>query len=155
MVVREKLRKYSVQSLENSNIYHFGSYSENNGAFFNKIVSKGVIDYYSIENALRESILDFGKRDFEMILNHRSKGNVLEADHVLTPQCLAYSLNAGEISEKEEKNIYFEVDKDHFLNNYYDKKLPSGLRKMLLNPPKRLKYNSNLGPEDCDHCVGH
>lgn len=136
MTLDDRLKIAVIEDLKRVNINMLNDYVRENGSTLNFLYNRGTIDNSLIEEGLEHAIVNQAKQDIITMAIRRDC--TLYPDHLGRPECLAYALEKGKLSEKQIKKINFDHGKtaETFSWAYYTKNLLSILRIELLN----LKY---------------
>lgn len=107
-------------------------YGRKNERILNWLYNEGVIDDSLIEDALKKSVLNQARWDYENLI---TKG-MFWPDHVPRPECLAYALKKANSPEKKLNKFVLTTREiiDSFIEKYNKENLPSILKEELLNP---------------------
>ncbi len=149
MLLNDKLKKAVVEDLKEVNITILDWYSRKHGETLNFLYNKEIIDDKLIENALQEAVIKQARKDYNNMMARKGREYVLHADHIGSPECLAYALGTTEFSQKEINKIHFDHGDtaESFPKECGRENLLSVLREELLNP-KPLPEFSGEGHYD-------
>ncbi|MCH8329523.1 MAG: hypothetical protein IIB81_03975 [Nanoarchaeota archaeon] len=87
-----------------------------------------------INSIIKKAVIMQARQDYQIMTSKRIY--TIYADHVMSPECLAYALGKREFSESEIEKIPFDHGDtpETFQKKYGEENLISNLRKSLLNP---------------------
>lgn len=144
MSLNDKLKTLLLEDLKKLDISLINDYALKNENIINYAYSQKIIDDFSIESALETAVLAKARSDYELMIKE-GRNRIIYADHISSPECLAYGLQKSNFSKEEIKNIPFDHNEtaETFQKDYNKKNLLSILRKELLEPTPLQKYNKN------------
>ena len=135
MSLDSKLKAVLLEELRKADILGFEMYAKINREILHFLHIQGIIDDSSIEAALEEAVFRQARKDYA-VMTAKGRPYTIYADHVGSPECLAYALSKGTFSQEEIKAIRFDHgdSAESFPRTYGKENLLSLLREELLYP---------------------
>ena len=129
--MRQALRTAAINELKSISITGLNLYALANEETIALLYREGIIDNASIDNALEQAVFSQAREDYRLMTKQGTY-----ADHVGSPESLAYAMKGDRFSPKETGRFNFDHGDtpETFIEQYYREDFLPSLRVKLLHP---------------------